>query len=362
MVRMVSIEFFSLKISYCLCMFIMLSLEIEKHEEGKLSVSASVSEWASDLVPVFVRSLICKLRKVFLHCHKLPNLLWDIGNVLLCLWSIYSCQMLVIDWVSYALLHKCMCIPFAFCLRRMQPVFSSTEDAVAADTRQCAVDQRVSGGRQLHLFPSSCQPKCVCYLTSEWRLFSQQLQMRLQEKEKEVDNLTIQIQAEKVVPFFCVLLSAPPSSSPKYGFVFVDGYFLRDDWLAYKTRQTATNSHTLCGFCVLLIRHPSQGWIGSILFAWAELPFCLRFCWFLMSNSSLFLCSGSKRGMWGRRSDIKGVMPQNKSFRPVIHMWCKINGYSFVPHFVGVEQLWRSLEIVQWRNLRLLHIIKCSFY
>lgn len=76
-------------------------------------------------------------------------------------------------------------------------------------------------------------------------MFSQQLQMRLQEKEEEVDNLTIQIQTEKVVPFFCVLLPAPPSSSPKYGFVFVDGYFLRDDWLAYKTRQTATNSHTL---------------------------------------------------------------------------------------------------------------------
>jgi len=77
------------------------------------------------------------------------------------------------------------------------------------------MDQRMLGGRLLHLFPSTCQPKCVCYLTFEWCLFSQQLQLRLQEKEEEVDNLTIQIQAEKVVSFLCFPLFAPPSSSAK---------------------------------------------------------------------------------------------------------------------------------------------------
>lgn len=89
------------------------------------------------------------------------------------------------------------------------------------------MDQSVSGGRELHLFPSTCQPKCVCYLTSEWCLFSQQLQMRLQEKEEEVDSLTVQIQAEKVVSFFCFPLPAPPSTSVEPQIVQNRGLYLQ---------------------------------------------------------------------------------------------------------------------------------------
>lgn len=56
--------------------------------------------------------------------------------------------------------------------------------------------------------------------------------MRLQEREKEVDNLTTQLQAEKVVSFFCFLLSTPPSSSVEPQIVqnkglYSDDYFSR---------------------------------------------------------------------------------------------------------------------------------------
>lgn len=103
--------------------------------------------------------------------------------------------------------------PFCFLLEETAGCFSETEDAVAVVTRQSAVDQRVSGGRHLHLFSSTCQPDCICYLKSEWCFVFQQLQMRLQEKEQEVDDLIIQIQAEKVLSFFCSSLRVAPSSS-----------------------------------------------------------------------------------------------------------------------------------------------------
>lgn len=49
------------------------------------------------------------------------------------------------DWVSYALLHKCVCIPLPFCFRGMQPCFSSgAEGAVAVGTRL----QRIGGSQE----------------------------------------------------------------------------------------------------------------------------------------------------------------------------------------------------------------------
>lgn len=49
----------------------MLSLVIAKHKEGKLSVPASVTKCVNGLAPFFFpHILICKLRKVFLHCQK----------------------------------------------------------------------------------------------------------------------------------------------------------------------------------------------------------------------------------------------------------------------------------------------------
>ena len=208
-------------------MFIMLSLEIKKHKEGKLSVSASVTKWVSDLVPVFVHFLISKLRKssyiarsyktccetwvmpffvcgvyspvrsLFLAGYPRPCYTTICASLLLSAWG--ECSLVFRGW-------GCCCCGY------------QTESAM---------DQRVSGGRQLHLFPSTCQPKCVYYLTSEWCLFSQQLQMRLQEKEKEVDDLTIQIQAEKVVSFFRFPLPAPPSSSVEPQIVQNMGLYLQ---------------------------------------------------------------------------------------------------------------------------------------
>lgn len=198
--------------SCCFCMFLMLSLEVSKHKEDKLSVPASVTEWVNDLVPDIFSPVYLSVnwKKVFLHCQKLghcpclsvsfssvefiilPGPVVSVGypmpcytnvciSLLLSAWG--DCRLFFWDW-------GCCCCGY-----------------------QSAVDQRVSGGRHLHLFSSTCQPDCICYLKSEWCFVFQQLQMRLQEKEQEVDDLIIQIQAEKVLSFFCSSLRVAPSSS-----------------------------------------------------------------------------------------------------------------------------------------------------
>lgn len=115
--------------------------------------------------------------------------------------------------ISHALLHKCMHFPSAFCLRRLQTVFLRLRMLLLwLPDRECCRSEGL--GREaitplfLHLL------SWLCLLFKIWVVFVfQQLQMRLQEKEQEVDDLIIQIQAEKVLPFFCSPLSAPPSSS-----------------------------------------------------------------------------------------------------------------------------------------------------
>lgn len=65
-------------------------------------------------------------------------------------------------------------------------------------------------------------------------MFSQELQFRLQEKVKQVDNLTAEIQSEKVVSFFyfpppfSTFQSCRTTDSPKFRFVLADNDFLRD--------------------------------------------------------------------------------------------------------------------------------------
>lgn len=61
--------------SCCFCMFLMLSLEVSKHKEDKLSVPASVTEWVNDLVPDIFSPVYLSVnwKKVFLRCQKLGH-------------------------------------------------------------------------------------------------------------------------------------------------------------------------------------------------------------------------------------------------------------------------------------------------
>lgn len=137
----------------------------------------------------------------------------------------------------------------------------------------CATDQVVLAGRQLHLLPSTCRPECVCSWTSVWCLFFQQLQIRLQGKEKELESLTIQIVTEKVILFFwffslfSTFQFCKTIGSPKDEVVCRPLLWDQMTGLLIKLGRYQLSRH--CGFHILLIRHLSQGWIGRILFAWA---------------------------------------------------------------------------------------------
>lgn len=110
--------------SCCFCMFLMLSLEVSKHKEGKLSVPASVTEWVNDLVPDIFSPVYLSVnwKKSVLTLPEVRTLPMSLSFFLIC--GVYnparSCS---ICRISHALLHKCMHFPFAFCLRRLQAVF-----------------------------------------------------------------------------------------------------------------------------------------------------------------------------------------------------------------------------------------------
>lgn len=142
-----------------------------------------------------------------------------------------------------------------------------------------ATDQLVLIGKQLHLLPSTCHPKCVCFWASIWCLFFQQLQIRLQGKEKELESLTIQIVTEKVISFFLVfpLFSTfqfcktigSPKDEVVCGLLFWD----QMTGLLIKLGRYQLSHH--CGFHILLIRHLSQGRIVefSLLEDWIAILF-----------------------------------------------------------------------------------------
>lgn len=153
----------------------------------------------------------------------------------------------------------------------------------------------------------------MCYWTSVWCFFFQQLQIRLQGREKELETLTVQIVAEKVILFFWFSLSSLLSNSVKPQAVqkmrlFADGYFdIR--WLAgFKTRQIPTPTSLWVPYSanktpIIKMDRENALCLGT------ELPFCFRSCWFPMANSNLFLSLGSKGGMQWKRSDMKDILP-----------------------------------------------------
>lgn len=195
-----------------------------------ITLSIGLCHWMSYSVPVFVHFLLCKLTQAFLYCQKLKNCCETLVNTLFSVWHMYDP-----DWVSCALLHQCVCIPFASCSRRMQPVLLGMRMLLLWIT-SCATDQVVLTGRHLHLLPSTCHAKCACYWTFAWCLFFQQLQIRLQGKEKELENLTLQIVTEKVISFFGFSLSSLLSSSLKPQTVqktrLIADHYLEIRWLA----------------------------------------------------------------------------------------------------------------------------------